>query len=663
MIDPQNITRHVYWNVPTLFKILVYLGGLGVIALAAWGLYSRIQLWKKGKEENRKDALKERLLFTAKNVFLHTRILTDQYPGLMHLAIFWGFLALLIGTILVAIEADVPFAHFYHGIFYLLVSLILDLAGIILIIGLGMALYRRLKEKPERLKPEKGEDNLILYLLLAVAVTGFLTEAARIAAQGLPSFELYSPAGFLLAIPLKIVGLSSRLTHRFLWFVHMLLSFAFIAYIGYSKLIHILVTPANIVFRDKRSYGVVDPIPNMEEAESFGLTKVEELSWKQLMDLDACMRCGRCQDACPAYNTEKPLSPKNLIQDLKEHINDRLVRGKNPEECTPYERVPDDVIWACTTCGACMEECPAYIEHIDKIVEMRRYLSLMEGRIPEELNQTFRNMENNYNPWGVGFANRADWAEGLDIPLLSEKGSAEYLLWVGCAGAYDDRYKKVLKALVEILKAANIDFAILGTEEKCCGDWARRLGNEYLFWMMATENVETLNGYGVRKIITTCPHGYHTFKNEYPQFGGKYEVVHHTQLISLLLEEGRLTLKKELKGVFTYHDSCYLGRHNGIYEAPRQILQKVGLTLKEMEKNRERGFCCGAGGGRMWLEENIGTRINYARCDQALAVNPQGIATACPFCLTMFDDGLKAKDKAEEIQLKDIAELVAEAIK
>jgi len=310
-----------------------------------------------------------------------------------------------------------------------------------------------------------------------------------------------------------------------------------------------------------------------------------------------------------------------------------------------------------------MEECPAYIEHIDKIVEMRRYLSLMEGRIPEELNQTFRNMENNYNPWGVGFANRADWAEGLDVPLLSQKGSAEYLLWVGCAGAYDDRYKKVMKALVEILKAAKIDFAILGTEEKCCGDWARRLGNEYLFWMVVTENVEILKGYGVKKIITACPHGYHTLKNEYPQFGGDYEVIHHTQLIARLLEEGKLILKKDLSGVFTYHDSCYLGRHNGIYEAPRQILQKVGLTLKEMEKNREKGFCCGAGGGRMWLEENIGTRINYARCDQALAVNPQGITTACPFCLTMFDDALKAKDKAEEIELKDIAELVAEAIK
>ncbi len=663
MINPQEITRHVCWNIPLLFKILVYVGGLGTIALAVWSVYQRVQIWKKGREEDRKDNLKERLIFAAKNVFFHTRILKDQYPGIMHLAIFWGFLVLLIGTILVAIEADVPFVHFYYGAFYLLVSLALDIAGLVLIIGICMAIYRRLKEKPDRLQPEKAEDNLILYLLLAVAVTGFLTEAVRIAAQGFPKFELYSIVGFILAIPLNIVGINGTLAHRFFWFIHMVCSFAFIAYIGYSKLLHIVVTPASIVFRDRRSYGVVDPIPDMEEAESFGLTKIEELSWKQLMDLDACMRCGRCQEACPAHSTDKPLSPKNLIQDLKEHMNDRLAKGKDPEECTPYQKISDDVLWACTTCAACMEECPAYIEHIDKIVEMRRYLSLMEGRIPEELNQTFRNMENNYNPWGVGFANRADWAEGLDIPLLSENGSAEYLLWVGCAGAYDDRYKKVLKALVEILKAANIDFAILGTEEKCCGDWARRLGNEYLFWMMAVENVEVLNGYNVRKVITACPHGYHTLKNEYPQFGGNYQVIHHTQLIAQLLEEGKISLKKSLEGTFTYHDSCYLGRHNGIYDEPRKILQRLGLSLKEMEKNREKGFCCGAGGGRMWLEEKTGTRINYVRCDHALALNPQGIATACPFCLTMFDDGLKAKDKIEEIQLKDIAELVAEAIK
>ncbi len=663
MINPQEITRHVYWNIPLLFKILVYVGGLGAIALAAWAVYQRLQIWKKGRDEERKDNLKERFIFAAKNIFLHTRILKDQYPGIMHLAIFWGFLVLFIGTILVAIEADVPFVHFYYGVFYLLVSLALDMAGLVLVIGVCMALYRRLKEKPDRLQPEKTEDNLILYLLLAVALTGFLTEAVRIAAQGFPRFELYSPVGFLLAIPLNIIGVNGTLAHRLFWLIHMVCSFAFIVYIGYSKLLHIAVTPANIVFRDRRSYGVVDPILDMEEAESFGLTKIEELSWKQLMDLDACMRCGRCQEACPAHNTDKPLSPKNLIQDLKEHMNERLVQSKDPEEYTPYQKISDDVLWACTTCAACMEECPAYIEHIDKIIEMRRYLSLMEGRIPEELNQTFRNMENNYNPWGVGFANRADWAEGLDIPILSEKGSAEYLLWVGCAGAYDDRYKKVLKALVEILRAANLDFAILGTEEKCCGDWARRLGNEYLFWMMATENVEILNGYGVKKIITACPHGYHTLKNEYPQFSGNYQVVHHTQLIAQLLEEGKISLKKTLEGTFTYHDSCYLGRHNHVYDEPRKILQRLGLSLKEMEKTREKGFCCGAGGGRMWLEEKIGTRINYARCDQALAVEPQGIATACPFCLTMFDDGLKAKDKIEEIQLKDIAELVAEAIK
>jgi len=661
LVNSINITRHVYWNVPILFKILVYVGGLGTFAFVIWGVYQRIQIWKKGEEENRKDNLKERFLFATKNVFLHTKILKEQYPGIMHLSIFWGFIVLLAGTIIVAIEADVPFIHFYYGIFYLLVSFALDLAGLALIIGVCMALYRRLKDKLDRLQPEKPEDNLILFLLLVVAITGFITEAARIVAQGLPSFELYSPVGLLLAIFLNIIKINGIYTHRIFWFIHMLFSFIFIAYIGYSKLLHIVVTPANIFFRDKRPYGVVNAITDFEEAESFGLTKIEKFSWKQLMDLDACMRCGRCQDACPAYYTGKPLSPKDFIQKLKDHMNERLVKGKHPEECTPYENISDDLIWACTTCAACMEECPAYIEHIDKIIEMRRYLSLMEGRIPEELNQAFRNMENNYNPWGVGFSKRADWAEELEIPLLHEKKEAEYLLWVGCAGAYDDRYKKVMKAFVEILKAAGVDFAILGIEEKCCGDWARRLGNEYLFWMMVTANIEMLKKYKVKKVLTTCPHCYHTLKNEYFQFRGGLQIIHHTQFIFQLLEQKKLILKKHLQGISTYHDSCYLGRHNGIYEEPRKILQQLGLNLKEMEKNKEKGFCCGAGGGRMWLEEKIGTRINYVRYEQAVVLNPEYIVTACPFCLTMFEDAAKALNK-EEIKIKDIAEIVAEAI-
>ena len=664
MINPQEITRHVYWNIPLVFKVLVYLGGLGTIALVAWAIYQRTRLWKKGKEDNRRDNLKERLLFATKNVFLHTRILKDEYPGIMHLTIFWAFLVLLLGTIIVAIEADVPFVHFYYGGFYLLVSLLLDVAGLVLIVGICMALYRRLKDKPDRLQPQKAEDSIILYLLLAVAVTGFLTEAVRIVAQGFPGFEVYSFVGFILAIPLKILGINGTTAHRIFWFIHLLCSFTFIAYIGYSKLLHILVTPANIVFRDPRPYGLVDPIPNMEEAESFGLTKIEEFSWKQLMDLDACMRCGRCQDACPAHNTDKPLSPKNLIQDLKEHMNDRLVNGKDSEECTPYEKISDDVIWSCTTCGACMEECPAYIEHLDKIVEMRRYLSLMEGRIPEELNQTFRNLENNYNPWGIGFADRADWAEGLDIPLLSESQDVEYLLWVGCAGAYDDRYKRVMKDLVFILKSANVSFAILGVEEKCCGDSARRLGNEYLFEMLATEVAELLNSYGVKRIITACPHGYHTFKHEYSQYGWSGEVWHHSQFISKLIREGKVKFNIALPHKTIYHDSCYLGRHNGIYDEPRFILRNLipEEQLQEMDRNRERSFCCGAGGGRMWMEEKIGERINIVRCQEALQKNPDKIVTACPFCLTMLEDGVKDAGKEEEVAVRDIAELVARAI-
>lgn len=655
-----EITRGVWWNVPLPFKLLVYLFAVLSAYLIYKGVKDRYLLWKKGKDEARLADIG----FAIREVITHSRILKEKKPGVMHALIFFGFLMLFIGTIIVAIDADTPI-HIYHGKFYLIVSFLLDVAGLALIAGLVIALRRRYVEKPERLKPETGDDYFVLWLLLAVAVTGYIAEGARISAQGFPSFEKVSFAGYFLGIILNAIGLGGIKSHKFFWFIHMLLSFGFIGYIAYSrKLRHIIVTPWNIAYRDSRPYGVVDRIPNMEEQESFGLVKIEDLSWKQLMDLDACMACGRCQDACPAYNTGKPLTPKGLIRELRNHMEDKFILGKSEEESTPYERIEDEVIWACTTCAACMEKCPARIEHIDKIVEMRRYLTLMEGRIPEEMALALRNMENNFNPWGVGFASRADWAKDLDVPIISEKGSAEYLLWVGCAGSYDDRYKKVMKALVEILKTANVDFAILGVEEKCCGDSARRLGNEYLFEMLAMENVEVLKSYNVKKIITACPHGYHVLKNEYPQYGWEGEVYHHSQFILSLIKNGRIKLRKGVGYKTVYHDSCYLGRHNGIYEEPREILKEIVAAnkLSELPRNRENGFCCGAGGGRMWLEERIGKRINIERSEEVASTGAELVVTACPFCLTMFEDGIKVIGKEEQITRKDIAELVREAM-
>ena len=441
-----------------------------------------------------------------------------------------------------------------------------------------------------------------------------------------------------------------------------------------------------MLYRSLKPKGVLKNLDlEDEEAESFGISKIEEFSWKHLMDLDSCTRCGRCQDFCPAFSTEKPLSPKELINDLKNHMHLRApqllntkTKGKTAEESPSIigEVIKEDVLWTCTTCRSCMEHCPVYIEHVEKIVEMRRYQVLMESKFPQELNSFFRNMEANSNPWGIGFASRGEWAEDQGIKLLKDFPEAEYLFWVGCSGSFDDEGKKIAKALTTILKKAGVSFAILGTEEKCCGDQARRLGNEYLFQTQAAENIETFAKYKVKKIITICPHGYNTLKHEYPRLLDvlpslsseikdkikRIEVFHHVQLIHKLLKEGKLRLKTKLDIPITYHDSCYLGRYNGIYKEPREILSRLtSLELVELYNNYEFSFCCGAGGGLMWTEESLGTRINHKRTDEIIGAHAEIAATSCPFCLTMLQDGIKDKEKTE-IKVKDIAQLVVELL-
>ena len=419
----------------------------------------------------------------------------------------------------------------------------------------------------------------------------------------------------------------------------------------------------------------------MEEAETFGVHKIEEFSWKDLLDLDACTRCGRCQDNCPAWLTEKPLSPKEVIQDMKNHllqkapvISSKPGVEKKPGETIPAEENPsfpaligevisEDAIWSCTTCGACEEACPVFIEPFPKLIEYRRYLALMESKFPNEVQLAFKNMENNSNPWGIGSSTRADWAKDLGLKILSEDSDVEYLYYVGCSASFDDLNKKVATALVEIFNKAGLSFGILGVEEGCCGDSARRLGNEYLYSIMAESNIETFKKYGVKKIITSCPHGYHTIKNEYPQFGGNFEVYHHTEILLKLIKEGKIKFTKEVNKVIAYHDSCYLGRHNDIYDAPREILKAIpGVKLIELKKNRENSFCCGAGGGRMWMEENLGIRINHARVDEIVQANPNIVATACPFCLTMIVDGIKEKELDKKFSAEDLVLLVKEAL-
>ena len=423
----------------------------------------------------------------------------------------------------------------------------------------------------------------------------------------------------------------------------------------------------------------LDPIRNTlkpinlddENAESFGVADIDQLSWKQILDGYSCTECGRCTSVCPANISGKSLSPREIIVDIRKRTLDKaplLVAGKTEgeqfEKTLVHDYISDIKLWECTTCMACVQECPVMIEHVDSIVDMRRNLVLTESEFPANLNAVFKSLETNFTPWVFNPADRAEWAEGLNIKTMAEDKDGEILFWVGCAGSFDDRYKKVSKAFATIMQKAGVNFRILGTEEKCNGDTARRLGNEYLAQMMMQENVETLNNYGVKKIVTACPHCFHSLKNEYPQFGGNFEVKHHTEFIEDLISGGKIHLKKESeKHKVTYHDSCYLGRYNEVYDAPRNSLTKVaGLDLVEMERYKSRGFCCGAGGGRMFLEDEEGGRINEERAKEALNTESDTIASACPFCMTMMTDGVKHFEKSDEVAVKDIAEIILENI-
>lgn len=633
----------------------------------AKGIYERYKVWQVGQPEKRwqsEHTSWKRFLF---NSFGHLRLLRDKYPGIMHWLIFWGFVVFAIGTLSVMLEEDFKIP-IYRGSYYLVLSFLLDIFGAGAIVGLLMALWRRYVIRPPRLD-SNPDDGVTLLLILGIIVTGFILEGLRISFTKDP-WAGWTPVGFMLAKSFsQMAETAQRNLHQVVWWIHLLLTFGFIAYIPHSKLFHIITGSLNqYLAKDKAAQALVPLDLEDENIEQFGIAEIQQFTWKQLMDGDACIRCGRCQDNCPAHLTQKPLSPKKFTQDLKNHLYERVEKFRQTNEeigglALVPEVIEEDVVWSCTTCRSCEEQCPVFVEHVPKIVDLRRNLVMMESNFPSEAQLAFRGMENNGNPWNIGWKSRADWAQELSVPLLVENSEVEYLYWPGCSGAFDNRNKKVAIAVVKLLQKAGVSFGILGTEEKCCGDSARRLGNEYLFQNLAQENIETMNGYGVRKIITSCPHCYNTIKNEYPHFGGNYQVYHHSEFLAQLLKEGRLKPQKKLDLQCTYHDSCYLGRYNDIYTEPRAILHTItGLAVLEMERNREKGFCCGAGGGRMWLEEHIGKRINLERTEQALTTGANTIVTACPFCLTMLEDGTKMKNVNETIKTKDLAELLWESL-
>jgi Fe-S oxidoreductase len=651
-------------------------------------LYRLIRL---GQPVDRFHDIGRRLEFEATVVLGQGKLLQRTLPGLMHAFIFWGFLVLLT-TIVEAVGqiADRDFVIPLIGDTPVL-NLVQDLFAGLVLVGIGIAFYIRKIQRPERfVGSHLREADYILLWIAGIIVTLFGIKSTAIALAGgyggqipdLPRPDALANAGwYFISNPISNLwgGLGpdalSTLNYAFLW-AHVLLILGFLAYIPYSKHLHIVTSAFNVFFSNTKPRGTLRPVridlealETSEEMPVLGAATLEDLTWKEALDLYACTECGRCQHVCPAWNTGKPLSPKLLIMNLRDHLFEdgpRILAAKQRGE-GEYEKVPlnpdvvdDEVVWACVTCGACMQECPVNIEHVDHIVDMRRNLVMAESRFPAEAGTLLRNLESASNPWGMSQSQRGDWARGLDVPV-ADGTAPEYLYWVGCAGSFDDRAKRISRALSQALVKAEVDFAILGPDELCTGDPARRIGNEYLFQMLAEQNVGTLNARGVRKIVANCPHCFNTLRNEYPEYGGTFEVMHHTQLLARLIEEGRLRPTEEVRTLLTYHDPCYLGRHNGVYGEPRRVLQAVpGLRTVEMERHRERAFCCGAGGSRMWLEEHLGKRINRERTEEAVATGAETLGVGCPYCMIMLDDG--SRDKGGPIEVLDVAQVVARSV-
>jgi Fe-S oxidoreductase len=665
----------------TLERILFTFVILGTVAAFAYPVYLRLQILRRARPELRTGDLGCRLVDTLAKVFLQKCTLKNErvFTGFMHVFIFYGALTFDTMTVNHALEG-------YFDKFYLfgggglgrLFSLAVDVFAILVLIGVAFFIVRRFIIRPQAYRTTLFDSGMIYFLLITVTLSYLYFEAFAVASH--PENARWSFLGKALAAGLAGLPASALAVHfKISWWLHILIVFGFIVYVPHSKYFHMFTGPVNVFLRKPGSSREIPPL-DIEKAEVFGLEKAADLTWKDELDSFACMECGRCQDACPAFASGKPLSPKMILFNLEKHLLEqrrKLIENKRDELPSLCPNVhTEGEIWTCTTCGACQHVCPVEIEHIRKIVGVRQSEVLMQSRFPQELGSFFRNMETNSNPWGIGFSKRADWAAGLDVPVMAERGSADTLLWVGCAGSFDEEGTQIARAMVTILKKAGVDFAILGTEEKCCGDSPRRLGQEYLFQTLAAENAGLFLQYNIKKILTFCPHGYNTFKNEYPKLGGmlagipkkdqerlaEIEVIPHVVFLREFIKSGRLPLRTDGLNRLTYHDSCYLGRHNGLIAEPREIIASLGpRSFAELKKNREHSFCCGAGGGLMWTDEKLGSRINHLRTDEVIASGAEVAATSCPFCLNMLKDGLKDKGKTD-VKVKDLAQLVTEAL-
>lgn len=611
--------------------------------------------------------------------FGQKKMFKDRSAGIMHAFIFWGFLILQIRTIYLVAIAFVPDLQI-PGI-HLEYAFAKDITELVVLSMVIFALYRRCIVRPERLT-HSVEALVVLFMIGGLCVSDFFYDAflfAHATASGGISEHMlsemsHSPIGAGLASLLSGLELETLIGFRELcYWTHIFIVLTFLNMLPGSKHFHVITSIPNVLFSDIAPKGALRPIKDIELQETFGVGDVAQFDWSQMLDLYSCTECGRCSVNCPTTITGKVLNPKLLIMDTRDNlyaheskILGRQGWGDHPALPSLIEQVKEDAIWDCTTCRACSDACPVMITHVDKIIDMRRHLVLMEAKFPKELGVTFKNLENKGNPWGLPASERTRWTDGLDVPTIAENPDAEYIFWSGCAGSYDDKQIKVSRALVKVMHAAKVSFAILGEEETCTGDPARRAGNEYLFQILAQANIDLWNERGLdkKKLITHCPHCFNTIKNEYPQFGGHFETIHHTELLGRLIKEKRIhpTVLPEGLGKVTYHDSCYLGRYNDLYAEPRTVLASVpGLELTEMKRNRSTGMCCGAGGSRVWMEEHRGTRINQVRVEQAVEVQADTIAVACPFCHLMLADGINEKG-LEGVKTRDIAQIIADSL-
>jgi len=676
--------RLVFWGVErigwTVYPLLALL-----VATLLYFPFRRSELWRLGRAVEKTDHLGLRLRNLILGAAQH-RVPRDRYAGVYHICIYSSIVGLTIVTLLLALDHEVwepltgePFLRGSVYLGYKLFGTVFGLAGLA---GVGMAVWRRYLAKYRRLSWDvRWEDQAIVAGLAWLLVSGFFIEGLRIGADEIrvhPDWSYWSPVAWLIARVFIGLGASDTLMrnlHNVVWVAHMPVAFAWLALIGFTKLGHIYLAPANAFLRSLGPYGRLTyphDLTNeesMTSIESFGAGRVQDLSWKQLFETDVCVRCGRCTDVCPSNVAGQPLSPMAIVQTLKGHLSEvgpALVTAAAAEPAPAPERsmvdvVGEDALWSCRTCGACMQECPVYIEHVPTIVDMRRWLVMDEARVPASAQAALQNIEQRGHPWRGTPLQRGSWMETIGLEVPDYTGEQEYLYWVGCAGALVERNVPITQAIVRLLVEAGVSFGVLGPLETCNGDPARRLGNEFLYQMQAQQVIEIFNQAKVHKIITQCPHCFNTFVNEYPDLGGRYEVLHHAQLLSRLVAEGRLRPRAGPEQRVTFHDSCYLGRMNGIFDEPRELLRSIpGLELVEMPRNRTRGYCCGAGGGMIFLEERGGRRVNHVRTEEAVATGADAVASACPFCIQMFDEGIAAVQSGAPNPLKsfDIAELL-----